>query len=101
MNLYSLLQQRAAAGRPVRAALIGAGKFGSMFLSQARRTPGLHVAAVVDLSLVRADESLLRTGWPAEQFAAASLADALAKGGTFVTDDALDIIAGDGIEVVI
>jgi predicted homoserine dehydrogenase-like protein len=30
MNLYSKLQQRAAAGRPVRVGLIGAGKFGSM-----------------------------------------------------------------------
>jgi predicted homoserine dehydrogenase-like protein len=101
MNLYALLQQRAAAGRPVRAALIGAGKFGSMFLSQARRTPGLHVAAVVDLSPARARESLARAGWPAEQFAAASHAEALAKGSTFVTDDALAAIAGDGIEAVI
>jgi predicted homoserine dehydrogenase-like protein len=31
MNLYRLLQQRAAGGRPVRVGLIGAGKFGSMF----------------------------------------------------------------------
>src|SRR5512134_2438311 len=101
MNLYSLLQQRAAAGRPVRAVLIGAGKFGSMFLSQARRTPGLHLAAVVDLSPLRAKESLARTGWPAGQFAAASLADAMAKGSTFLSDDALDVIGGDCIEVVI
>ena len=34
MNLHRLLQQRAAAGRPVRVGLIGAGKFGSMFLTQ-------------------------------------------------------------------
>ena len=101
MNLYRLLQERAAAGRPLRAALIGAGKFGSMFLAQVRRTPGLHVAAVADLSPPRAKESLARTGWPAEQFAAASPGEALAKGSTFVTEDALAAIAGDGIEVVI
>ncbi|HET9699816.1 MAG TPA: SAF domain-containing protein [Burkholderiales bacterium] len=101
MNLYALLQERTAAGRPVRAALIGAGKFGSMFLSQARRTPGLHLAAVVDLAPARAKESLVRAGWTAEQFAAASLPDALAKGSTRVTDDALDAIAAEGIEVVI
>ena len=38
MNLHRLLQQRLAAGRPVRVGLIGAGKFGSMFLAQAPRT---------------------------------------------------------------
>ena len=34
MKLYQLLQQRVAAGNPVRVGLIGAGKFGSMYLSQ-------------------------------------------------------------------
>ena len=42
MNLYRLLQKRLAAGPPVRVGLIGAGKFGSMFLSQAPTTPGLR-----------------------------------------------------------
>ncbi len=32
MNLSHLLNARHAAGKPVRVALIGAGKFGSMFL---------------------------------------------------------------------
>ena len=45
MNLYRLLQKRTDEGEPVLAALVGAGKFGSMFLSQARRTRGLQVAA--------------------------------------------------------
>ena len=43
MNLHHLLNARAAAGKPVRVALIGAGKFGSMFLSQVPHTPGLEV----------------------------------------------------------
>jgi predicted homoserine dehydrogenase-like protein len=34
MTLHHRLQQRAGVGRPVRAGLIGAGKFGPMFLSQ-------------------------------------------------------------------
>jgi predicted homoserine dehydrogenase-like protein len=101
VNLYRLLQERAAAGHPVRAMLIGAGKFGSMFLSQARRTPGLHVACVADLSPRRARESLARTGWPAEQYAAKTLAEAVRTGATLVTDDPVTAIAGDGIEVVI
>jgi hypothetical protein len=43
----------AADSQPMRIALIGAGKFGSMFLSQAHRTPGMHVVAVADLALQR------------------------------------------------
>lgn len=31
-------------------ALIGAGKFGSMYLAQVPKTPGLHLAAIADLS---------------------------------------------------
>ena len=101
MNLYRLLTQRAAEHAPLRVALIGAGKFGSMFLSQVRRTPGMHLAAVCDLAPQRARESLQRVGWPAEQYAAKSLAAARKSGTTFVTDDALAVIASDAIEIAI
>ena len=57
-----LLNARHAAGRPVRVGLIGAGKFGSMFLSQAPHTPGLHIPAIVDL--VRDGASVVSpVGW--------------------------------------
>ena len=101
MNLHALLKRRAADGNPVRVGLIGAGKFGTMFLAQARRTTGLHVAAVADLSAGRARQSLARGGWPAEQFAATSLADAVKTGRTWLTGDGAALAAGDGIEVVI
>lgn len=54
MNLSRMLAARAAEGRPVRVALIGAGKFGSMYLTQARLTTGVQVAAIVDLDPARA-----------------------------------------------
>ena len=101
MNLHTLLQSRAADGNPIRVLLIGAGKFGSMFLSQVRTTPGMHLVAVADLSPQRARDALARTGWPAEQVSARSLEEAHAKGTTFVTDDALRAIASDHIDVVI
>ena len=50
MSLHRQLQQRAAKGRPIRVGLIGAGKFGSMYLAQVPRTPGVHLAAIADLS---------------------------------------------------
>ena len=101
MNLHSLLQARGAAGRPVRVALIGAGKFGSMYLSQARRTPGIHLLAVVDLDPQRARASLGRVGWEAERWAARSLDEAVRAGSTFVMDDAFAAIAHPATEVVI
>ena len=51
MNLSHLLNERAAQDRPLRVGLIGAGKFGSMFLSQVRLTPGMHLLAVADLDV--------------------------------------------------
>ena len=43
MNLHKLLTQREAEGRPIRVGLIGAGRFGTMYLAQARNIPGIDV----------------------------------------------------------
>jgi predicted homoserine dehydrogenase-like protein len=101
MNLHRLLQQRASESRPLRVALIGAGKFGSMFLAQARRTPGLHIVAVADLDPVRARDALARVGWDAERYRARSLDEAYRSGTTCVTDDAAGAIASDAVEIAI
>jgi predicted homoserine dehydrogenase-like protein len=62
MNLYRLLQARAEEGRPVRVGVIGAGKFSSMFLSQARLTPGLQLVGIAELDPEKARQACLRTG---------------------------------------
>ncbi len=101
MNLYALLQERLAAGRPVTVGLIGTGKFGSMFLAQARQTPGLHVLGVADLDPQRARGAFAATGWPGGTAAAESFEAARRDGTTHVTDDAGALIAAEGLEVVI
>ena len=101
MNLHRLLLQRAAAGRPVRVGVIGAGKFGAMFLHQARRTPGLHVLGIADLSIPRAQASLARIGWPAEASEAADAAEALRSGATWLTEDVAALLATSALEVVV
>jgi predicted homoserine dehydrogenase-like protein len=101
MNLSSMLKARAESGQPIRIAQVGAGKFGTMFLSQVRLTPGMHLAGLADLMPARAKERLIGVGWPREQIAARSLAEALETGATFVTDDAAGLIAGPEIDVVI
>jgi predicted homoserine dehydrogenase-like protein len=89
MNLSSLLAARHAAGKPVRVALIGAGKFGSMFLSQVPHTPGLEVSVIADLDPERAREACRTVGWHKDRTAAT----------TFTTDGA-KAIAGD-VDVVV
>ena len=69
MNLHRLLQQRADAGRPVRVGLIGAGKFGSMFLSQVPTVPGLEIAVIADLDPERARAACHKVGWDAARIA--------------------------------
>jgi predicted homoserine dehydrogenase-like protein len=101
LNLYAKLLEREAAGKPVTVGVIGAGKFGTMFLSQARLTRGLHVAGVADLDVTRARSQLKTAGWPDASYAAASLADAHASHATFVTDSAAALIADPRIEVMV
>jgi predicted homoserine dehydrogenase-like protein len=96
-----MLLSRGAQGRPLRVALIGAGKFGAMYLAQAKHTPGIHVVAVVDLEPARARASLGRVGWHDERIAARTLVEAARSGTTCIMDDALAAIAAPEVEIVI
>lgn len=101
MVLSQLLEARRDAGRPVTVGLIGAGKYGTMFLAQARTTPGMQIVAVADLNVSRAASQLASANWRAEQYAARSFDEAIRTGGTYLTDDADALIRSPGIEVVI
>lgn len=101
MNLHRLLRARHGAGRPVRVGVVGCGKFAGMFLSQARRTPGLQVVAIADLSPARARANLAAVGWPAEQAGALSAADAARHGDTWLTEDAQAVVVAPEVEVVV
>jgi predicted homoserine dehydrogenase-like protein len=90
MNLTSLLRKRVEAGRPVRAALIGAGKFGSMFLSQVPTIAGLDVAVIADLDPERARGACRNVGW-----------DEARIGATRFVDNGRAACEADGVEVVI
>ena len=101
MNLHALLRRRESDGKPLRVGLIGAGKFGAMYLAQVPRTPGVHLVGIADLSPAAARSSLDRVGWRPEQFGAASLDDALAKGNTHLGDDWGKLVAHPGIDIII
>jgi predicted homoserine dehydrogenase-like protein len=98
VNLHALLLEREAAGKPVTVGLIGAGK---MFLSQVRRTRGMHLVGIADLSAERAAKALASCGWDAQQHRAASLGDAFKSGRTHITQDSSALIAFPDIEVIV
>jgi len=90
MNLFAKLAEREKAGRPLQVGLIGAGKFGSMYLAQVRRTPGVCLAMVADLDPERARGALHRTGWSGTELAEVRF-----------VDDARALIEDRTVEIVI
>lgn len=87
MNLHALL---AARETPVRVGLIGAGKFGSMFLAQVPGIANLEVAAIADLDPDRARAAVRAVGWDEARVAA-----------TRFVDSGAALIGMDGVEVVV
>ncbi len=101
MNLSKLLAKRADAGERIKIGLIGAGKFGSMFLAQARLTQGMHVVSIADLDLGRARTACINTKWPIEQISASSFDAAASSGKTFLTESANDLLQSRAVDIVI
>ena len=101
MNLFSKLWQRAEENNPIRIGMIGAGKFGSMFLAQARRIPGIHLVGIADIVPDVARSNLALVGWQEERYAAANLNETARRGTTHVGDDWRPLIEHPQIEIVI
>ncbi len=74
----------------VTVGLIGAGKFGSMFLAQVPTTRGLVVVAIADLSPDRVRANLAAVGWNEVRIAAVA-----------ITDDTTAMIAMPDIDVIV
>ena len=90
MNLTAQLAARVEAGRPVRVGLIGAGKFGSMFLAQVPTIPGLEVATIADLDPDRARAACRVVGW-----------DETRVQRTRFIESGLELCADEAVEVVV
>ncbi len=90
MNLQALLAARVNANKPVRVGLIGAGKFGSMFLAQVPSIAGLEVAVIADLDPERARAACRTVGWDASRIAQ-----------TRFVEDGRDACRAERVDVVI
>ena len=90
MFLQKAISKRIDDNNPVKVALIGAGKFGSMFLSQVPSTKGLEVTVIADLNPENAKKACRNVGWTE---------DLINK--TQFVDDALKAIKMSEVEVVV
>src|SRR5258706_210886 len=99
MNLYAKLQQRK--DNPLRIGVIGAGKFGAMYIAQVPKTPGVHLVGIADLSPDNAKQNLERVGWPAAAYSAGSLDAALKEKRTHITENWEALVAHPGIDIII
>ncbi len=89
MNLQSLLAARVDADRPVRVGLIGAGKFGSMFLAQVPSIKGLDVAVIADLDPERAKAACRNVGWDTSRIARTRF---VSDGREACTDERVEVV---------
>ena len=89
MSLHRLAQQRLAAGRPVQVGLIGAGKFGSMFLNQVPTMPGVEVSVIADLDPERARNACRTVGWDRDRIARTAFA---ASGAEACADPSVEVV---------
>ena len=90
MFLQNAIENRIDDDNPVKVALIGAGKFGSMFLSQVPSTKGIKVLVIADLKPDNAIKACKNVGW----------SDDLINKTKFV-DTGADAIKLNEVEVVI
>ena len=90
MFVYQELLARSEAADPVRVGLIGAGKFGSMFLSQVPTTPALRISAITDLRPDNARKTCAEVGWKDAQITDVAF-----------SDDAFAMMARDDVDVVV
>lgn len=76
--------------KTVNVTLIGAGKFGSMFLSQAPHTKGLNVFTICDLNIDKAKKACREVGWSEDQI-----------NNVIFTEDFKKAINNDEVDVVV
>ena len=104
MSLYHLLSKRAAEKKPVRIGMIGAGRYGAMFLAQAKYIPGMQIVGVADLNLEKAQKAIVRSGWSEDMLKkvgnTGQINDSAQRGAIALTDDAESLIHAD-LDVVI
>jgi len=104
MSVHHLLCKRAEEGKPIRVGMIGAGRYGAMYLAQSRFIPGIQIVAIADLDVEKARKSLLDSGYDAGSIvfvkSASEINDAAKQGKVSLTTDSDKLIQSE-LDIVI
>ncbi|WP_291296224.1 homoserine dehydrogenase [Elioraea sp.] len=92
---------RAAADRPVRAALLGAGEFGLSLIAQALRMRGLRITAALDRDPARVAATLAAAGIAHRRCASAAEARAAEAAGELALCERLDDLLTLPLDIVV
>ncbi|OAA55217.1 SAF domain-containing protein [Niveomyces insectorum RCEF 264] len=103
-SISEKLAEREASGRPIQVGVIGAGKFGTMFICQSHITTGMRLAGVAELKPKVAYAAFKRAGYPeskTDTTGTLSLTEGIKAGKTVVTTDSAALIAHPEIDVIL
>ncbi len=106
MSLHTLLCKREEKKEPIRIGMIGAGRYGTMFLAQSRFIPGMEVVGIADLNLRKAHDACVSAGWSKESITSSTSTNVIndearkKRGGIVLTDDS-DILIKADLDVII
>ena len=87
-------------GKSFRVGVIGAGKFATMFLSQANSTSGFHIAAIADLNPKRAEEAIRTAGFE-KNLNTLGINEAIRSNEIWFTDSGLELAQCEQLDLVI
>ncbi len=104
MDFYNLMLKRQEAGKPVRVGVIGAGMYGSQYVTQAKFVPGIKLVAVAGRHTDKALKNCVKAGWPNDRLAVvksvSAINDTAKKGKVAIIDDAKKLMQAD-LDVVL
>ena len=103
-ELLALLEARADAGRPIRVAIAGAGRFGTSVAAQISMIDGLALTAVADPNEENGAEALVAAGWSMDQWRrtdSATEARMLIESGSAVLTPEMTVLELAPIDVLV
>ena len=100
LDLADRLLKRQEEGKSFRVGVIGAGKFATMFLSQANSTSGFHIAAIADLDFKRAEDSLRTAGFE-KDINISGIDEAISSNEIWFTDSGIELAQCEQLDLVI
>src|SRR6056300_1267723 len=100
LDLTDRLTKKQEEGKLFRIGVIGLGKFATMFLSQAKNTPGIAITAIADLDYKKAEASLRTAGYE-QDLNTSGYNDAQVLNQIWYTDSGLKLAECDQLDLVI